>query len=349
MSLLRMRFSRIGGFWRISGLAGVCGGVLLWAATGRARDTPQLVVALRYEIDPTVPGCPTETEFRAAVIRQVGYDPFRSQAPRHVLAQVQPSERGIDGQITWTDALGSKEGERRFVSPHRDCGELMKGVTFAVAVQIQLLNTSAGADDAEPERPTPPPAPTPAPPVDAGPPPIVDVPPPLRKEPPPPTRSIEVGFGPLAQLGWAPSPSAGGRVFAAMRWRALSVEVGAQATLPVKMRQADGTGFSASSLGATLAPCFHVGRLGLCAVGMISRMHVEGFGVDDTRSPSSALARAGLRLALDQPMSGPFALRAYAEGLAALTPRTVFLNDTPVWAVPSLGGAFGIDFRMLFR
>src|SRR5712691_11639345 len=126
MSLLRMRFSRIGRFWRLSGLAAVCGEIMLSTATGGARDTPQLVVALRYEIDPALPGCPTEAEVRAAVIRQVGYDPFRSQATRHVLAEMQASERGIDGQITWTDADGSKEGERRFVSPHRDCGELMK-------------------------------------------------------------------------------------------------------------------------------------------------------------------------------------------------------------------------------
>jgi hypothetical protein len=222
----------------------------------------------------------------------------------------------------------------------------MKGVTFAVAVQIQLLNSSAGADDAEPERANP----LPPPPVDAGPAPVVDVPPPpLPKEPPLPNRSVEVGFGPLAQLGGAPSPSGGGRLFAGLQWRALSLELGAQATLPVKMLRPDGTGFSTSSIGATLAPCYHLRRLALCALGMISRLHVEGFGVDDTRTPSSALARAGLRLALDQPVSRPFALRVYAEGLATLTPRTVFLNDLPVWAVPSLGGAVGIDFYMLFR
>src|SRR4030081_1322085 len=140
LSMVRMPSRRIARLWCGGGLAGL-GSRALLAATRAARDAP-FSVALGYEIDPALRGCPTEAEFRRAVVLQLGYDPFRSDAPHRVVAEVQESERGIEGQVVWTDAAGNKEGERRLASPSRDCGEFARGLIFAMAVQIQLLNSS---------------------------------------------------------------------------------------------------------------------------------------------------------------------------------------------------------------
>ena len=85
----------------------------------------------------------------------------------------------------------------------------------------------------------------------------------------------------------------------------------------------------------------------MCAVGMLGVLAVRGFGVDDARSPSSFVARAGLRLAFDQPLSKHWALGAHADALATLTPRTVLLNEVPVWSTPKLGLTVGIDLAVL--
>src|SRR4051812_36254213 len=81
-------------------------GAWLPAVAGAARTPPELSVTLGYEVDPGLRGCPTESEFRSAVSDQLGYDPFRSASAHRVVASVQESERGIDGQVTWTDAAG---------------------------------------------------------------------------------------------------------------------------------------------------------------------------------------------------------------------------------------------------
>ena len=324
--------------------AAVCLALALAAITGSARGPLQLSVALTYELEPTLHGCPSEAEFRRAVAGQLGYDPFRSEAAHRVAAEVRESERGIEGELLWTDAGGNKEGERRLASPNRDCSELVRGMTFAIAVQIQLLNSSAGLDEAPAES-----APSSSvAPVDA---PIVEVRGPivLPRESALPDRFVALGLGPIASTESAPSLTGGARAFGAVRLNALSLELGAQALLPVTLRQGDGTGFTTSSFGATLAPCGHVRRLALCAVGAVGRMRVEGFGVDDVRSPSSITAEGGLRLVFEQPLSARFALAVHADGLASLTSRTVYVNDMPVWTTRTLAFSVGIDLAVLFR
>ena len=138
-------------------------------------------------------------------------------------------------------------------------------------------------------------------------------------------------------------------MFGAVRRQSLSLELGVQASLPVTLRQGDGTGFTLSSFGITLAPCAHTRGFALCAIGRVGRARVEGFGIDDPRTPASATAQAGVRLALAHLVSPRFALAIYAEGLGNLTPQTVYLNDMPVWTPRILSFALGIDASVLFR
>ena len=159
----------------------------------------------------------------------------------------------------------------------------------------------------------------------------------------PSDRYLAAGLGPLVETGSAPSVTEGARLFGAVRSQSAVAGAGVQATLPVTLRQGDGTGFTSSSFGMTLAPCAHTRGFALCAVGAVGRARVEGFGIDDPRTPASATAQAGVRLALAHLLSPRLALAIYAEGLGNLTPQTVYLNDMPVWTPRTLSFALGID------
>jgi len=160
--------------------------------------------------------------------------------------------------------------------------------------------------------------------------------------------SVTLGLGPTLWFGAAPSIAEGGRVFVDVRWNALSIEVGGGGILPVTFEQADRTGFKLSTLEAMLAFCGHLQRWAACAVGSLGPSRIEGFGVDDAHSPSMFLARGGLRLTVEQPLSRRLALRLRADGLGTLTPATVFLNDVSVWRTPRLALSLGLDLSARF-
>ena len=114
-------------------------------------------------------------------------------------------------------------------------------------------------------------------------------------------------------------------------------------------RQADGTGFRASTLAGTLAVCGHLRRFALCPLVALGLLRVSGLGVDDAHAPASTTARVGLRGAFAQPLSTRLAAVLHVDAAYTLTPRTVILNELPVWRTPGLGLAFGIDLAVLFR
>jgi hypothetical protein len=336
MSLIPNRFRRFGGLAIAASIAA--------AAPASADSPPRLFVTLGYELDPGLHGCPSEVEFRDSVVKQLGYDPFRDDATHHIVAEVANSESGIEGRIEWTDATGEKEGERRLAYPGRDCGEVSRGMVFAIAVQIQLLSSAAAT--------APAPAPLPCAPC-AEPAPVIPEKPVVAEKPKPvlPARKWggAVGIGPTAEFGVAPSLAAGLRLFASLRYNDLSLDVGPEAILPVTMRRSDGTGFSTTTLAATAVPCAHLDRWALCAIGMLGLLVAHGFGVDDPRSPSSFIGRVGLRVAFDQPVAPRWLGAVHVDGLATLTPRTVSLNELPVWTTPTLALVVGIDLAVLFR
>jgi len=334
-------------------LGGLAVAACIAAAAPATADTPpRLFVALSYKLEPGLRGCPSEAELRDSVIKQLGYDPFHNDAAHRVIAEVAESEGGVEGRIEWTDAAGKREGQRRLASPGRDCGEVSRGMAFAIAVQIQLLSSAAAAAPTAAPIPCTAPAPAiPENPKPDNPKAKSDNPKPENSEPVPPVRKWggALGIGPTAEFGAAPSLAAGLRLFGVLRFRDVSLEVGPEATFPVTLRQPDGTGFSTNTFSATVVPCGHLDRWAVCAVGMLGLLAVRGFGVDDARSPSSFVARAGLRLALDQPMAPLWLAAIHVDGLATLTPRTVSLNELPVWTAPTLALSAGIDLAVLLR
>ena len=303
-----------------------------WSSAAGAREaTPEparLTVSLTYDVDARLEGCPTEDELRRGVTEQLGYDPFRAEARHHVVARVAASERSLDGRLEWTDDAGTREGERRLSSTNLDCVEFVRGLSFALAVQIQLSSQLLS-----------PPA-------------VVEAPPP-RATPAPASVLARLVYaldlGPTLSFGGAPEASAGGRLVATGRIRAVSLELGAEADLPARRRQADGSGFDARTLAATLALCGHWRRLALGPLATLGQLRVVGFGVDDARAPTSFTAAVGLRAAFEQPLSTRFAVGVRADGSRTLTTRTVSLNELPVWTTPAVTFTLGIDLALLFR
>jgi hypothetical protein len=315
--------------------AGVVTTTAISAAGVAAETSPRMSVAVVYRVDRGVHGCPEEAEFRGSVAKQLGYDPFRSEAVHNIVAEVIESEPGLEGHIEWTDAHGNEEGERRLASPDRDCVELAKGMTFAIAVQIQVLNASESAPPPAAEAKTLVPAPvvvTPTPAI-------------LRAA----KLDIAIGVGPMVDFGGAPSLSGGARLFTVLRAHVLSLELGAEGTLPVTLRQPDGTGFSASTLGATIAPCGHRGRFAVCAMGVLGVLRAHGFGVDKPHSPLAFTGSAGLRITLDQRLFARWLTVVHVDGLLNWARGTVSLNDVPLWTTPNVALVLGIDLAVLLR
>ena len=104
-----------------------------------------LYVSLRYEVDGALRRCWDETEFRRNVAQRVGYDPFRDSASVNVSIRVGGSTWAVDGQVEWRNATGVGLGERRFVAKDGNCLRLLKEMSFAVGLQIELLRPKASA------------------------------------------------------------------------------------------------------------------------------------------------------------------------------------------------------------
>ena len=175
--------------------------VLLFASPTRASE---FLVSLDYQTDPALAGCPSPADFRKAIVRQLGHDPFRDNAPRRMLVRLYPAGSRMGGRVEWRDANDQWEGERTFSSRNESCAEMARAMALATAIQIDLL--------AIPDQ-----APTKNPAVDAKPP-VVKIPeakppvaPPVVAEPPagPPAQkepriAVEVGVGALQDFGEAP-------------------------------------------------------------------------------------------------------------------------------------------------
>ena len=310
---------------------------MLTSAPANAEPAP-FRVGLDYHREEAPSDCPAPDELRRAIARQLGYDPFTDDsatdpaAPRdyEVRVEIVGVGSGTRAHIEWLDGSRRLEGERRLSSESRECAEIASGVTFAVAVQLQLRAASA-----------PPRAATAARPVRAR--------PPIPRAAPRARRSILASVGALVEHGVQPGLAAGGRAFAAWREHTWSLGLAAQATLPTTERAVTGAGFSARELGLNLAPCWRYGPLDACALGSLAVLSVTGKGVDQVRTPSALMVGVGARLQLVWPEGEHFAALAHLDAQALLTPREVVVNQERVWSTAPIVISFGLDLAAIFR
>lgn len=294
---------------------------------------PTFRVSLDYRRETAPDDCPSSVELRAAIVRQLGRDPFTDSASERdydVRVEIARTGAGAEAHIEWLDATGRLEGERRLSSESDQCLELASGVAFAIAVQLQLRAANIPARPPEP----PPPARKPRP---------------RPRALPRPSRAVLAGVGVFAQRGTQPGSSVGLSSFGAVRARHWSLGLGAHATLPTVERTETGAGFSARELGLSLAPCFRSGSLDACALGSLGLLAVRGEGVDEVRTPTAPLVGVGLRLQLVLPELDRVAALTHVDVLALLTPRDVLLNGEKVWSTAPIAVGLGLDLAAIFR
>lgn len=295
-------------------------------------------VELHYDVESPALSCPSAAEIRAAIVQQLGYDPFAeaSQPQRYeVRVKIVRHSGGGEARIEWLDEKGNVQGQRRLTSDDDDCGELSTGVAFAVAVQVQLR--AAGAP--------PPPAPAPA----VSPPPAPTKPRPRTKAVAPADRSLLIGAGGEARAGTQPGIAPGLRAFASLADRAWAFVLDAHATLPTKELASDGTGFSGREVGLGAAPCWRPGVVDLCALGSLTLTSIRGEGVDQVKRPSAAGLGLGGRLQLVWPWGGKLAAITHVDVLVQLARQDVLVNRERAWTTAPVGVAVGLDVAAIFQ
>jgi len=329
--------------------------VLLGPAELPARAA-NFTVALQYAAGP---GCPDAADFKAVVITRLGYDPFSDSAPDHVFVRIAPRDGSLDGSIEWRDSSGKWAGDQSFPLVSTDCLQLVRAMGFALAVQIQLLaktgaaahvDSAARAETAPPADASPP-EPTPTPPVVTAPSNGPTTVPDATTAAPPETGGagpvFAMGAGPSVGFGMSSTPVLLGRIFGALSWPHVSLELAAVVSLPSTTRRADGAGFSQQLLLLSAASCVVVSRWNACLLANAGQVRMVG----DIDRPSSAgvpVVEAGARVAFIQLVGRRVFLNAHADGVTRLIRWTGSLDQVPVWSAPRFAAAIGIDTGVRF-
>ena len=165
-----------------------------------------------------------------------------------------------------------------------------------------------------------------------------------------PGPSILVGAGGAVGLGVASSTVPLGRLFGAVEWSHLAVELAAEVSAPSTTRQIDGAGgFSQQQLLASLAGCGVLTPLRACLIAKVGEIRVVGQGVEFPATSYGLVAQAGLRLAVTHMLGSRLQIGAHADGLALITQGVVTLNSMPVWTTPRLAALFGAEIGIRFQ
>jgi len=175
-----------------------------------AHAAGEVLVSLDYGAAPGLVACPGAADFRKAVARQLGYDPFRDDAPRRIVVRLDATGTRMGGRVEWRDANDQWEGERTFSSRHETCAEMARAMALATAIQIQLLafKDEGALTAAKPlPEPEPPPPPRPAPPEAAGAAaiPVIERAPPVAPPAREPRIAVEMGAGLIRDAGQSPT------------------------------------------------------------------------------------------------------------------------------------------------
>jgi hypothetical protein len=156
-----------------------------------------------------------------------------------------------------------------------------------------------------------------------------------------------VGAGPAVGVGMVPDATMFGRLFVVARLRRLSAELGADAALPVTLREPDGTGVVMNATGISAAGCAHVSVMSACALSRLGWLRGRGTGIAEPHTSWGRFTEIGVRLAGSTEL-GRFIISLHADGLVTLARWNVVLNDAVVWSVPRVGAVVGLDVALRF-
>jgi hypothetical protein len=314
---------------------------------GRARAA-LFVVNLDYE---GANDCPDTKEFEALVEAGLGYDPFSEDASDHVLLQITRDGDTLNGIIEWRDSTGRWIGDQTFPLASTDCLRLARTLALALTVQIRLLAKAASpnrgmgpAEDTNPPPAAPPPKPAPPSPGS-----------PLRPEehasaPGPPGSpagepwpAFALSAGPSIGFGMSSRPVLLARVLGTVGWPSLSLELGAEASLPTTTRRADGAGFSQQHLLVSSGACALLQHWSACFLAKAGEVRMAGENVDRPTSAVVPIVETGARVGVVHRLGRRFFVGVHAEGLTNAIRWTATLDQVPVWTAPRFAAVLGVD------
>ena len=138
------------------------------------------------------------------------------------------------------------------------------------------------------------------------------------------------------------------RLFGALAWPRVSVELAAVVSLPATIRRADGAGFTQQHLLGSTAACAIVTRWNGCLVANAGAVRMAGDNIERPTSATVLLVQVGVRAGITQSLGRRAFLSAHADGLVNLTRWTGSLDQVPVWTAPRFAAALGVDAGVLF-
>lgn len=330
-------------------LFALCGWAAITLATARPAQAAPYAVNLEYRAGA---GCPAAPEFAATVQSRLGYDPFSEGADEKVLVLITSRGDALNGRVEWRDRHGEWAGEQAFPGSGTDCRRLAHAMGFALAVQIQILAaTRLELDDGALPLPTPP-AREPAPVAPPPPSPVAPAPaPPVTIQAPPAVPpatfsagpALAIGAGAAAAVGMSSNPTWSGRVFGALAWPHVSVELGAALSAPDITRRADGAGYSQRFVFLAAAGCATLVRLSACLLSNVGQVRMHGEDIDRPTSANVPLVELGVRAGARQRMGRHLFWQAHLDGLANLNRWTATLDRVPVWTAPRFVASLGVE------
>lgn len=332
----------------------------------RARAEPGPVTE-RYRLELERAGvaetCLDAETLEAEVSARLGYEPFDAYASRKIRVLVRTAHGALESRIAMVDGTGKLTAERTLRSAKGDCGEMTGAVGLAISIALDPLQDRAA------------PAPNVAPlsgeasalPAARVEPAVVAVSPamspsaatmgsasvgtvqtvatPAAPSRPSPPMAIELGFGPVAALGVAPTPSVGAALGVGARRENLSLSLEGRADWPAVEKASSGE-IRASILAASLAPCRHVRFVAFCGLFTGGVLRAAGQGLDDERQVTLPYFAIGGRVLVGLPLGPRWALLAHVDLSASLVETELQVGHQPVWTSPPLSFASGLRFNV---
>lgn len=161
--------------------------------------------------------------------------------------------------------------------------------------------------------------------------------------------SLTLGVGAAVAFGAAPSAVPLGRLFGAVGWTHVIVELAGEISDLSTGRREDGAGFTHRQALGSLAGCGVVRSWGACLVAKAGEIRVKGQGVDVPAPATGFVMQMGARLTWTHIFGERFEIAARADGLALATEGKVTLDSMPVWTTPRFTASLGIDVGVRFR
>jgi hypothetical protein len=161
---------------------------------------------------------------------------------------------------------------------------------------------------------------------------------------------LTVGAGAAVAFGAAPGLVPLGRLFGAVDWTHVAVELAGEISpASSTTRREDGAGFTHQQALGSLAACGVLESWGACLLAKAGELRVTGRGVDVPATATGLLMQTGARLTWTHMLGRRFEIAAHADGLVLTTDGKVTLDALPVWTIPRFTASLGIDVGVRFR